>query len=209
MNKFESRIGEYGGWSELARHAFLKRLKQVIKKNTVYGVSVSVNCKDYDELAVPQIKKLWGKNYYGFDVRVIMLFLSQWADENNYNGQIHYVFAHLTKQGGELDRIFDDCLSSRSTREQFRLGSGWTRKLARDEVRLQAADYIAYELNKRCLNHVRGGKQFVRGSLNIFQLDPSRFAPLYMGKPELVKLFKSYHQGIAAILGDKTARFRP
>ena len=173
MNRFENRIGEYEDWSDNQRHAFLRRLKRIIKENTVYGVSVSINCKDYDELATTAIRRRWGKTYYGFDVRIIMIFLSQWADDNGYDGKIHYVFAQLAKQGGELDRIFSVFLENR---ELFHVSQSWTKALMKDEVRLQAADVIAYEVNKRCVNHALGNKQFVRKSLDLFQLERNRFA---------------------------------
>jgi hypothetical protein len=191
MNRFESRIGEYADWSENERHGFFRRLKRIIKENTVYGVSVSVNCKDYDSLTTPALKRQWGKTYYGFDVRIIMLFLRQWADDNGYDGKIHYVFAQLPKQGGELDRIFTVFLKNQKL---FHVSQSWTKSLMKDEVRLQAADVIAYEVNKRCVNHTIGTNQFVRKSLDIFQLDRNRFAPLYFGKPQLLNLFKSYRE---------------
>jgi len=197
MNRFENRIGEYEGWSDTERHAFLRRLKQIIKANTVYGVGVAVNCKDYDELMSrsPEIKKKWGKTYYGFDVRIILWYLGGWADEQKYDGKIHYVFAKLGKQGGDLDGIFEECLNNKIVRERFRLSTSWTHALMKHEVRLQAADFIAYELNKRCVNEVSAKRRYVRTSLDMFQLSRDRFAPLYFGKKELNQLFDALPEG--------------
>jgi hypothetical protein len=194
MNKFENRIGEYEDWSDFKRHTFLRRLKRIIKDNTVYGVSVAVNCKDYDEVAKGEMRQQWGKSYYGFDVRVIIWYLGEWAKDHNYHGNIHYVFAHRDKQGGELDQIFSECLNNESARKRFRLSTGWTKAFAKDEVRLQAADLITYELNKRCVNEIGGGHRYVRASLNMFQLDRSRYAPLYMGRKQILRLYEAYRK---------------
>lgn len=40
----------------------------------------------------------------------------------------------------------------------------------KEVVQLQAADVIAYELNKRAVNSVTGGRQFVRKSLDNLRL---------------------------------------
>lgn len=95
MNKFESRIGEYANWSESQRHTFLRELKRMIKKNTIYGASLSVNCDDYDSLIQGDIRAEWGKTYYGFCVRLLLKHFGEWATKHNYQDFNHYVFAEL------------------------------------------------------------------------------------------------------------------
>lgn len=191
MAKFESRIGEYADWSEQTRHAYFRRLKRIIKENTLYNVTLSVNCADYDELITGEVRAEWGKTYYGFDVRLLMKTFSEWADENNYQGMIHYVFAELKGQGGELDRIFTRCLKNPEVKSQYRLNGMWSKGLMRDVVQLQAPDIFAYELNKRAVNHFGMGKKRVRKTLDLFQYERDRLAPLYISRKEILKLFKT------------------
>lgn len=191
MAKFESRIGEYADWSEQTRHGFFRRLKRIIKENTLYNVTLSVNCADYDELITGEMRTEWGKTYYGFDVRVLMKTFSEWADENDYHGTIHYVFAEVKGQGGELDRIFTRCLKNPEVKSQYRLGGMWSKGLMRDVVQLQAPDIFAYELNKRAVNHFGTGKKRVRKALDLFQYERDRLAPLYISRKEILQLFKA------------------
>jgi hypothetical protein len=185
MSEFENHKGQYANWSNLKRVAFFKRLKRIIKSNVLYGVSLSLHCAAYDELVTGEVRKEMGKTHYGFDVRMIITHLSQWADENSYHNPIHYVFAELGKQGGELDKIFKDCLKDPETKKQFRLNGMWTKGTMRDVVQLQAADIIAYEMNKRAVNDL-GTDRKVRKSLDSLRLDRD-FAPLYFGRNELLK----------------------
>jgi hypothetical protein len=189
MSKFENRIGAYADWDNAERHGFLRRLKQIIKANTLYGASLSVNCADYDDLIQGEVRTEWGKTYYGFCVRLLLKHLGEWAEEQNHPGSIHYVFAELAKQGGELDRIFTRCLKDPEVRQRYKLNGMWTKGLMREIVQLQAADVMAYELNKRAVNQFGVGLKTVRKSLDIFQYDRDRFAPLYISRKEILKLF--------------------
>lgn len=191
MTHFENRKGDYEHWGDLTRHAFFRRLKIIIKENVLYTTTLSVNCADYDELIKGEMRTEWGKTYYGFDVRLILKHLGEWADETGYQGTIHYVFAELNKQGSELDRIFRLCLSRPDVRERYRLHGMWTKGLMRDVVQLQAADVFAYELNKRAVNHFGTGKKTVRKTLDLFQYERNRLAPLYISRKEILKLFKA------------------
>ena len=191
MNKFENRIGEYEDWGETERHGFLRRLKRITKANTMYGASLSVNCGDYDSLVQREIRAEWGRTYYGFCVRLLLKYLGEWATERNYPGTIHYVFAELPKQGNELDRIFTRCLKDPEVRNRYKLNGMWTKGLMRELVQLQAADVMAYELNKRAVNEFGAGERRVRRSLDMFQYDRDRFAPLYIGRKQILDLFKA------------------
>lgn len=191
MAKFESRIGVYGDWGDQTRHAFFRRLKRIIKENTLYNVTLSVNCADYDELVTGDVRTEWGKTYYGFDVRLLLKTFGEWANENDYQGTIQYVFAELKGQGGELDGIFMGCLKDPEVKNRYRLNGMWSKGLMREVVQLQAADVLAYELNKRAVNHFGAGTKRVRKTLDLFQYDRDRLAPLYISRKEILKLFKA------------------
>jgi hypothetical protein len=197
MSAYESRLSEYRDWPDAKRIGVLKRLHRIIKDHTMHGVTVSVNCAAYDKIMTPEWKAIYGKTYYGFDVRMIMKYLAEWADEENIPGPIHYVFAELRGQGNELDKIFRYLLKEPNTKKWFRLTGMWSKGLMRDVVQLQAADIIAYELNKRTVNEIGINPRFVRSSLNNLGrgLYQSRLAPLYFGESELLKLQRETLKG--------------
>ena len=187
MSEYESRLNDYQDWTELKRVGVLKRLHRIIKSNVLYGITSSVNCADYDKLYAGDLRAAFGKTYYGFNVRVIMKGLAEWADATGYDGQIHYVFAELKGQGNELDTVFRRSLANPEMKKLLRLDGMWAKGLMRDVRQLQAADILAYELNKRCVNHVTAGKKFARKSLENLagSLYGDRLAPLYCGEKEL------------------------
>lgn len=197
MSEYESRLKDYEFWPEIKRTGVIKRLHRIIKDHTIQGVTVSVNCADFDAVMTDDWKRVFGKTYYGFDVRMIMKFLAEWADEKNEPGPIHYVFAELNGQGNELDKIFRVMLKHPNSKKWLRLGGMWTKGLMREVTQLQAADIVAYELNKRVVNHISTNDKFVRKSLNnlaagIYQ---DRLAPLYFGRTELIRLFDETRRG--------------
>jgi len=105
-------------------------------------------------------------------------------------GKTYYVFAELTGQGNELDRVFRRVLKTPASKKFLRLTGMWSKGLMRDVSQLQAADIVAYELNKRVVNHVGTSPKFVRQSLDNLAagLYGARLAPLYFGGKELIKL---------------------
>jgi len=197
MSEYESRFKEYKSWPDSKRITVLKKLHGIIKDHTIQGVTVSVNCADYDEVLTNDWKQIFGKTYYSFNVRMIMKFLAEWADEKGQPGPIHYVFAELNGQGNELDKIFRESLKMPNVRKWLRLNGMWSKGLMREVTQLQAADIVAYELNKRVVNHMSPNENFVRKSLNNLAegIYMNRLAPLYFGKDELIRLLHETQHG--------------
>jgi hypothetical protein len=192
MKDYEWRQGVYADWVEGKRIKVLRRLHWLIKEHVLAGVSVSVNITAFNEIMTPAAKKDYGKTPYGFDARLCLRQTGFWADRNKINEPIHYVFAHQTKQGGELNWIFDSCLKNPETRDWFRLNSIWSKGFANQEPALQAADIIAYEINKHVVNYVALNQRPTRKSyLNLYH--GQKFTdPMYYGKKELRELVSKY-----------------
>lgn len=202
MSKYESRYGEYKYWSELKRIGVLKRLHRIIKDHALYGLTLSVNCADYDEMITGNLKQQFGATYYSFDVRLIMKALAEWADKTNQPGPIHYVFAGLNGQGNELDKIFGRVLKDAELKQWLRLSGVWSKSMMREVTQLQAADIVAYEFNKRAVNYISGQKQFIRRALTNLAagLYGDRLVPLYFGKTELTRLLDDARKtGVGAV----------
>ena len=189
MKDYETRHGDYEFWTDAKRIGVLKRLHRAIKDHVLHGITVGVNCADYDKTIKPQLRYSFGKTYYGFDVQICLRRISEWCDEQNIHEPIHYVFADLAKQGGDLDSIFRTIAKKPELREAYRCNGMWTKGIMKDVVQLQAADISAYELNKRAVNYLSEGKQFIRRSLQNLRLYRN-FDPLYFGETEILNWIK-------------------
>jgi hypothetical protein len=195
MKDYESRRGEYEHWSELKRVGVLRRLHRIMKEHAMYGCSVSLNRGDYDEIILDDLKPFFGKTYYGFAALGCLEQLNAWCDGQGLEGLIHYVFADLAKQGADLDRIFRTALNNPSAKKQLRLRGMWSKGLMWEVVQLQAADIIAYEINKRAVNDAGMGEPFLRKSLANLHLHEN-FDAKYYGRDELNKLVSDYRRGV-------------
>jgi hypothetical protein len=194
MSKYETRRDEYKDWSQLKRIGVLKRLHRIIKDHAMQGVSISVNCADFDHvIKTTNWKRTFGKTCYGFGVRMAMKFIAEWADDQAIHDPIHYLFAELKGQGGELDEIFRRSLKDPAVKKWLRLTGMWTKGSMPDVRQLQAADIVAYEVNKRAVNEIGTKPKFVRHSLENLSagIYETRLAALYFGREELLKLIES------------------
>jgi len=196
MKDYESRKGEYEHWSNLKRVGVLKRLHRLMKEHTLYGCSASVSRADYDRIITSELRPYFGKSYYGFNVKACMGQLNEWCNENGHDGPIRYVFAQLTKQGSDLNGIFEQALNDPFLRKALRINSMWEKGDMKVDVPLQSADIIAYEVNKRAVNaaSVNLDEQFIRRSLQNLSLD-KRFSALYFGREEIERMVFDFKRG--------------
>lgn len=195
MTEYECREGGYKYWNEAKRKGVLRRLHRVMKEHILYGCSASVSRADYDEIITPDMWPVFGKTHYGFDAFVCIQLINAWCDEQGHEGPVHYVFADLAKQGNDLDRVFRRALSDSNIKRQLRMNGMWTKGLMRDVVQLQAADIIAYEINKRAVDDAKRGEPYLRKSLGNLYLDKNFDAKFY-GREELSVLVSKYKRGV-------------
>jgi hypothetical protein len=71
-------------------------------------------------------------------------------------------------------------------KKRYRGSDVWTKGIMKEDVQLQAADVIAYELNKRAVNTVSGGLQFVRRSLDNLRLSKN-FSKEYFDRDSFMR----------------------
>jgi hypothetical protein len=183
MNKFEYARAQaiagrdlktdnpYCGWSRTDFDRFLDRMHRIINRRAKSGkprlgpFQVGVVRPDFDKARPDELKTdPECRSYYVLCVSTIMDAIGQWADENNYNDPVHYIFAGGDKEGGNLEGWFDYCWKYPELRHRFRLGKGYSRvphsiQYAAAEPALQAADIAAYELNKAAIKWLERGLQ--------------------------------------------------
>ena len=189
MKDYEARQGEYRDWSNEQRVRVLKRLHKIIKGCMIYGCAASLNCADFDEKigSTPRLANHFGKTYYDFDVRLCVKELNEWCDRHQYTDKMLYVFSELNRQGSALDRMFREVLASPALTHRYRTNDRWVKGSMKECVPLQAADILAYELNKRAVNSASGGAQFVRKSLYNLRLSRG-FLAAYFARDNLSSL---------------------
>jgi hypothetical protein len=189
MKDYESRQGPYHDWSNEKRVKVLKGLHKIMKDHILYGCSVTLNKEDFDEKikSTPLLAHHFGKNYYDFNVRLCVKELNEWCDRNAYRDDMLYVFGEEGKQGSALDRMFGEVLRDPKLKRRYRTKDRWVKGIMKEVLPLQAADILAYELNKRALNEAGGGAQVVRKSLDNLHLS-KWFRNAYFARENLTNL---------------------
>ena len=204
MKEYETRRREYQHWTELKRIGVLKRLHRIIKEHVLYGCASAVGRIAYDEIITPDVRDVFGKTYYGFTALGCIELINEWCNKNAYDGPIHYVFADLAKQGSDLDRIFRRALNNPTIKKQLRMNGMWTKGLMKEIVQLQAADIIAYEINKRAVNNESMEEKFLRKSLGNLYLDHENFDAKFYERAELSELVSDLRSGKIETYGANT-----
>jgi hypothetical protein len=83
--------------------------------------------------------------------------------------------------------MFGEVLASSDLKRRYRTRDRWVKGIMKDVVPLQAADILAYELNKRAVNSVGAGVQRVRKSLDNLRLSKG-FRSAYFARENLSNL---------------------
>ena len=197
MNKYENRIGEYADWPEIKRVGVIKRLQRIIKEHTIYSCSFSMDKVAFDEEISPELRRaVYARSPYGFNAFSCMSELSAWCEEHGFKEPINYVFAHLQKQGGDLDSFFNQALRDAKIKAALRLTGTWTKGLAKDVPQLQAADILAYEINKRIVDVVAGGDRAIRKSLqNMRLVSGNRFHGGFFSREQMIQMESDFRAG--------------
>jgi hypothetical protein len=157
------RIGRknpFKDWSEEEFLPFINRLYRTInrkRKDSSYRVvafTSSVVMDEFDETLPDELKDdPECRSHYIFNVANIMKMIGFRHSGQAIYEPVHYVLAGGDGEGGNLERWFDYCMRTESSRQFYRLVKGYTRlgydiQWMKDEPALQAADIAAYEFNK-------------------------------------------------------------
>lgn len=170
------KISSKNPYKELKEEEFvplLKRAHRTIsrkRQDSTYRMVLfasSVVKADFDKTRPEELKRAPEcKSHYIFNVANVMKMIAQWCSSHLiYDEAIHYIFAGgETKEAGNIANWFDYCWNDERSKNYFRLNKGYTRLKFYDiqdavvEPALQAADIVAYEINKASQEVViRGG----------------------------------------------------
>ena len=197
MKDFESRYGPYEDWPNIKRVGVITRLNRIIRQHRIYGCSFSADREAFNELVTPDVTKAFAaKTVYGFGAFSCMEQLAEWRSQNGFDGPTRYLFAKLNKQGGDLDRMFTYGLKHDGMKKRYGIVRTWEKELANKVPGLQAADILAYEVNKRVVNMFGFGEQVVRKSLLSMRLTVGgRYYGAYLPRRRIRDMVRDFNAG--------------
>lgn len=197
MNRYENRVKEYEKWDETKRVQVLQRLHKIINDEVIYGSAFAMDRIAFDEIVTTEARRvLSARSPYAFNAFSCMSEINDWCNKKGYNEPIHYVFAHLQKQGGDLDGFFKRALANPQLKKALRLTGTWTKGLAKDVPQLQAVDILAYEVTKRAADLFGAGERKIRKSLQNMRLaSKGKFQGGYLGRTQMIKMMSDFNQG--------------
>ena len=154
----------YYGWSVDEFEAFQKRLYRHINRQRpdgtyrVVAFNSSLIKTDFDKTRPAELKNdPECKSHYIFNVANLMKGIARWCNENSVRDPIHYIFSDGDKEGNNLYNWFKHCWQYETSRKYYHLSKGYSRlgpnvsydtQFMEGEPALQAADIVAYEMNK-------------------------------------------------------------
>jgi hypothetical protein len=145
MADFESRQGQFKGWSEDDKRDLLSRLLPIINEHTFYSIGCTVQKSLFDSIVSDRSKKILG-DAYGVAALLCWRHLGVDFGRKEVDGWIDCTMEAGAKEWGKLHELFNE--QSQSWREMHRI-RGLASRNKRLFLPLQAADILAYELYKQ------------------------------------------------------------
>jgi hypothetical protein len=159
MKEFAFFKKAFKGWTEGMRRSFLNRLLFLVNspREPIYSFSAIFNFKDYDEIFPPKFQRQ--QNHYFFAFQSCMTGIKMHCNRHELleEGEtIDLVFGRQAQYSGRAVKIFNNYKIAPFMPEEERLMLG-SLSFADDEIviPLQAADLLAYEINKNQRGFVR------------------------------------------------------
>ncbi len=163
MVEYAQRVKPYDTWTEPIRRERLSRLMNIIEKNVLASVGLSIPKKIFDRVVSKRAKQICG-GAYGLAAVGTFLDLGELITSVGLDGRIAYVFESGSKGAGQVLRVFQYNMNEPVQREKTRVLS-LRFEDKRDFLPLQASDILAYELYKE--SHRQRGFENPRYPLTI------------------------------------------
>jgi hypothetical protein len=194
VTTFESRFGDYAGWTNKKRIRVYAGLQGVIKRRVKKGIAACVVLRDYDELiAGEHRRKLFSP--YAFATRCCFEMIGDWSRKHGLQEPVDCVFEAGAGMGGEVGDVF------KRVKAKNNLGSlsyGVKKDPLKMTAPLQAADVLAYEIRKLAITVVgctRDDKRklFMRHSMkNLFGFPHETY---YYDRDALAEIISAFEAG--------------
>lgn len=169
MKDFDNPYSKnFGNWEMERKISFLQELHKIIKDTYIRSFSTSVIQEDYDALSV-EGQFGFGKPHPMAAINCLK-YIVQWADKENLQEPILYVFEKGSKDDKFLTYLFNESLTE-EIQLRYRI-----EKLGFDTKNLsplQAADILAYETRKETARCYFTSDKNIRNSIKNLH-DPAR-----------------------------------
>lgn len=144
--------GPFKGWNVTERDKVARSLITRVKAKSLFGFSVAIDdaahrevFDKYNEIPTP----------YGLACFACLIMVRNWADRENYTGDIAYWFEAGHADDGIADRFIKKTLENDDYKKFYRyVAHGFVEK--KKAVQLQAGDLIAYHHSKSFVNELAG-----------------------------------------------------
>jgi len=143
---FAARAGEYAGWPEKRRHAYVKRGAHIINQTVHHGVAVAVLLKDYAKVTAEYPAE---RSAFTFVSLAALNLIGRWARESKKSEQVAYFFEAGDGHNAELLQVQHEILADPRATDVYRFKSMTiVPKKDPDSIELQPADWLAWEAAK-------------------------------------------------------------
>ena len=181
MREFTQSRGEFKGWPEWKRKAFLKKLIWVIKSTVLFRVGAIVPCSDYLETVGAADLKDTRRSPFWLCFLSCLSAILAYCKKHSINDDVALVFDENSESSQhalgfysaikELPQIMNrDQLSSLSFADDQKM------------TPLQAADLLAYELNKYHRGFEREPLKALDGTAGVFAVWTRQMLEEYAAK---------------------------
>ena len=155
MKDFAHFKGAFKAWrnDEAKRQRFLQSLIRIIKRRTLRGISATLLLEDYERInTLFPVRERVGSPYT-IACMLAMAQTDRWMQRNHNKANDGLLF--VFESGGGDQHDFRRFLSE-LPKDTYAVEPVFVRKSATAGVPLQAADYLAYEVNKAFRNRFKG-----------------------------------------------------
>ena len=156
MTDHQNRQGPYKNWSEFKHRRVLEKLIIEIRSRTRVPIGASVPVADFAEYQ-KVCEASQECSAYTFCAVQCLSQVGEWADQYGHDEPIAYVLESGAGFNKQLDKLRDELGGNEVRKKRYRFGS-LTIADKRQMNPLQAADILAYELNKEMVNFIIPGK---------------------------------------------------
>ena len=156
-NNHKSEFANKTNWNESKKLRVMRRLRHIICTRTVQGFGITVDKKDYDDLAPQEFRNKFGNFHYTWAVRTVIGLIENWREKHNIREPFEYIFDRMSQGRHEIDQIFTVAEAHDDALHRYGISKGC--HSFRDKaviLPLQASDIAAWLVYQRALNDVSG-----------------------------------------------------
>lgn len=102
--KFESRFGEYAGWTDEKRKRIYGRLQGIIKRRVKKGIAACIVLPDYDEVITGKYQEMF-VSPYSFATRCCFECIGEWSLKHNLQEPVVCIFEAGARKVGEVTNL--------------------------------------------------------------------------------------------------------